>query len=123
HSFPTRRSSDLRGPLARYAGRIELRSRSAAVAGGEETFPDRLRGLDRDLLADDGARERGERVSETDQMQARLGGNQRSQNGVARGEHAGGVIPVVRLGHGIARRRCCTRAVAATRNNLPPTRS
>jgi hypothetical protein len=54
--------AERRNPLALHAQRIKRRAAHAA-ARLLQPLPDRLRGLDRELLADDRACQRGERVA------------------------------------------------------------
>jgi hypothetical protein len=53
-----------------------------------------LRRLDRDLLADDGARERREGVAAAAERQALKAADQPAHHGVALGEFGGGLLPV-----------------------------
>ena len=84
--------------------------RSPPSAGFKQPLPDRLRRLDRNLLADDRARERGERVAAAREMESGILGDQPREHAVLLGERAGRLVPVERFGH-----RCEGMAVAGCR--------
>ena len=73
--------------------------RSPRVARFQQPLPDRLRRLDRDLLADDRARQRGERVAAAGEVEAGILGDQLREHAVPLGERARRFVPVVRFGH------------------------
>jgi small GTP-binding protein len=87
--------------------RIELRERGRPRGRGDgrdEPVPDGVRGLDRDLLADDGAGERREGVAAALEVNVRAGPDQLAQHAIAPGERARGFVPVGGLhGDGFAR--------------------
>ena len=62
-----------------------------------EAPPDRVRGLDRNLLADDRAGERRERIAAPPQVDVRVGADQLPQHAVALAERARRFIPIGRL--------------------------
>src|SRR5436190_4051388 len=80
-----------------YAAWIESDGASAAVRREDQSFPNRLRSLHRDLLADDRPRQRGESVTAADEMDVREMADQPAQNAISRGESGRGFVPVRRF--------------------------
>ena len=67
---------------------------AATLGRGDEPVPDRLRGLDRDLLADDGPRQRRERIAAPYDMDLRIVGDQPGHHDVPFRERARRLVPV-----------------------------
>ena len=78
------------------------------VAGHQidKAVPHRLRGFDRNLLADDGSRQRGERIAAAFQATFAQRGDQFAQHPVSLGEVLAGFFPIARRFQGDA----CTHA-------------
>ena len=83
-----------RQPGAAEACRVEPRRRAGAASRDHHPVPDRLRGLDRDLLPDDRPRERGEGIAAALEVNAGMAPDHAFQNGVPPAELARGVIPI-----------------------------
>jgi hypothetical protein len=84
----------------RDSARIESRKGGGSRAGRDrldEAPPDRVRGLDRNLLPDDRAGERRERIAAPSQMDARIGADELLQHAIAFAERARRVVPVGRF--------------------------
>ena len=92
------RRGDALGRKVRRPARLARRGR-----GGQHALPDRGRGGDGDLLADDRPRQCRERVAAAHEMDVRMGANQAAQHAVAPAERARRLVPEFGLGRGHAR--------------------
>ena len=104
--------------LALHTGRVE-RSARARLAGFQDALPDRLRRLDRNLLSDDRARQRGERVAPAGRVETRKFGDQLGEHAIARGKRLDRIVPIGRLGHRGQDPSVAAGAPASGRRRLP----